>query len=475
MTVGTTIEDYERFSILFNDAIKEGLSLAKEAIDTGTYLFRHFEYPTIIYNSSNGMPTFGKARRDNPIDYGCIFRSNSLLFLLSKTKPIFPEERFPNTEKLINYCRQSTLIKSAILGSYDESIFKGTVEYRLREIIGDCVDRYIHVFQTLEPTKENISAITLPIFKALTYGTLDVSIVIPIAIVPFKFNRIKIAPKTYIMKMDDSFQLSRSMIRNYGSGAHEHVVGAATHAFVLTKWSLNGTQGYFNSLRSLSSIDTFPHKEIDTLFAALRMETGYQTGYGQLLYWPRGWAWSYYAGLPPLHGTTVRQYPNALDNYGWNRELEPVSKEIAKAVGALYQTLSKSSHSQLDIAIKRLNSCHLRDNHEDTVIDACIGLETLLSDGDPNEMTHKLALRCAALSKLYQMSQAEVFRDIKSIYGVRSAIVHGGKRKRNMKLSVEGASIKAVKYLVMIIKVLLEHQEYLEPSKIDSDILLGNA
>jgi len=275
--------------------------------------------------------------------------------------------------------------------------------------------------------------------------------------------------------MDDSFQLSRSMIRNYGSGAHEHVVGAATHAFVLTKWSLKGNVGYFKSLRSLSSIDSFPHKEIDNLFAALRMETGYQTGYAQLLYWPSGWAWTYYAGLPPLHGTTVRQYPNVLDNYGWNRELEPVSKEAAKTVGTLYQTLSKSSHSQLDIAIKRLNLCHLRDSHEDTVIDACIGLESLLSDGDPNEMTHKLALRCAALSKLYKKSQVEAFRDIKSIYAVRSAIVHGGRRKRRKKLSVEGASVKAVNYLVMTIKVLLEHPEYLEPSKIDTDLLLENA
>jgi hypothetical protein len=75
----------------------------------------------------------------------------------------------------------------------------------------------------------------------------------------------------------------------------------------------------------------------------------------------------------------------------------------------------------------------MRDEQEDPILDATIGLEVLLSDGNTQEVTHKLALRLAALSTLVpgcKHQAAAIFRNVKkTIYPFRSAAVHGNEEK----------------------------------------------
>ncbi len=126
----------------------------------------------------------------------------------------------------------------------------------------------------------------------------------------------------------------------------------------------------------------------------------------------------------------------------------------------------------------------MRDSEEDSVLDATIALEALLSDDGNQEMTHKLAMRVGAITKLaknFTKSPQQAFKDIKSIYSYRSAIVHGSRsldKKRMIQIDENKkvtAHSLAIEYLRVLLKVLLENPEYRTPQKIDSDLLLGGA
>jgi asparagine synthetase B (glutamine-hydrolysing) len=148
-----------------------------------------------------------------------------------------------------------------------------------------------------------------------------------------------------------------------------------------------------------------------------------------------------------------------------------------------YEKLSNNKHKSIPIALKRLNSCMLRHDEEDTVLDATIALEVLLSDDGKTEMTHKLALRVAALSKLdsnCKEKPKEIFAKIKKVYTYRSGIVHGTKDLSKSKVIKipESAELKtvdvAIEMLKMVLRVLLCNDKYLDVKSIDEDLLLNN-
>lgn len=126
----------------------------------------------------------------------------------------------------------------------------------------------------------------------------------------------------------------------------------------------------------------------------------------------------------------------------------------------------------------------MREEQEDAILDATIGLEVLLSDGNTQEVTHKLALRLAALSRLVpgcKHQAATIFRNVKkAIYPFRSAVVHGNVEKASKTQEVEtetGEAFAAVRlateYLGMAVRAVASHPEYLDPAAIDEKLLLG--
>jgi hypothetical protein len=98
-------------------------------------------------------------------------------------------------------------------------------------------------------------------------------------------------------------------------------------------------------------------------------------------------------------------------------------------------------------------------------------------------MTHKLALRMAALlslSKSGEQTPVEVFRAVKQIYRYRSAVVHGSARttdKREIAISdrekIPTVTL-AINYLRMAINILIDNPQYLKASKIDEELILGH-
>ena len=125
----------------------------------------------------------------------------------------------------------------------------------------------------------------------------------------------------------------------------------------------------------------------------------------------------------------------------------------------------------------------MREDQEDAILDATIGLEILLSDGETQEVTHKLALRLAALSTLvpgFEHQAPTIFRNVKkTIYPYRSAVVHGHEKKASQTRAMRtdrgevGAVKLAMAYLGMALRAVAARPEFLDPAVIDNDLLLG--
>ena len=130
------------------------------------------------------------------------------------------------------------------------------------------------------------------------------------------------------------------------------------------------------------------------------------------------------------------------------------------------------------LAMHRLNLSALRTTDEDGVIDAMIAMEALLSD-DAQEMTHKVAMRLAALYKIVDSARSEqAFKEMKRIYAFRSKIVHGDADLDKYRTLDRGgvrvpAVDAAVEHLRTAFTVLVKNQTLLDPAKIDSFLLTG--
>ncbi len=349
--------------------------------------------------------------------------------------------------------------------------------------IKDAIERYIHINETFIYDEGRAENIINEIQNYIFMETLPLDIVVPILFVNFDFESLKLSNGIEIRRLTEKEHLARFNSKAYNVSIHEIVFSSATHALVLNDWEVKNSN-YILNFNTLYDIRAYPIELINKFFASIRLVTNVHTGYAQVFALSSSWSRHCKADLPTVIGTTTRSYPTIFEDYYWNIDSIPkISITEMSIISALFESLSNSTEKSIDIAIKRLNQCLVRDNEEDSVLDATIALEALLSDDGKQEMTHKLALRVGALVKLDQnfgKSSLQAFRDIKSIYDYRSAIVHGSKipdKKRVVRFENNTESTihsLAIDYLRFVIKILLENPKYKSAKLIDSDLLLGN-
>jgi hypothetical protein len=271
--------------------------------------------------------------------------------------------------------------------------------------------------------------------------------------------------------------------------ANSSAAGAATHALIISGRSLPN-QDEAHGLSYTWDPDWYPRAIIDTFFTAARIVTGYNTGYAQLLVRPIGWVYWYIANLPPVLGTSVREYklPSVPFLNSFTSEmpdLQPAPLLTLDMVEEIKRTFSKLTTlhiSRLELASRRLNLCMLRTHDEDAILDATIAMELLLNDDETTEVTHKLALRMAALTLLAGIrswTSKEVFHAVKRIYSYRSGVVHGNKKQAEKNRDIvhsDGSSVSslevAIEYVRIALGVLIDHPEYLASRDIDDMLLL---
>ena len=471
-----TKEEVYEFTTAFEAAFREALIAAKRNVRANIFsLPYHYDFP--MKHHGRKMPYFSAMLHNSPLDYTRVFHANAL------SGYDFPHDKFPNVAKLVAWVNGNEKFCSYF--SFDNPDNMPEVKPQmfpdyLYSLLVKSVDRYMHCFPHTEFDLEKFCTIMWPINNAIRPPKLVLSLVVPIAITEFEFDHVRLTPDCFIYRMRDPLQLARSRVTFHGSGAHPSVKDAATHAFVWRNWELPNADSYYMTTLSLTNIANYPLAEIDKFFAALRIVTGYETGYAQILFFPDHWTFDYYVNLPPVYGTTIRRYPSAFDNYGWTRRnIAAVTRDQAIVTGQIFERIRSSNENKIALAIRRLNNCMQRDDAEDSLLDATIGLEILLSDDEPQAISYKLALRGAGLAKLdprKRRQPADVFRGIKKVYGQRSTVVHGRSGRQSRKRidhdrSAEGT--EATEYLRYILELLLHNPEYLNTDKLDQKLLLN--
>lgn len=466
----------------FSAAVGEALKTIDRHAKSGGTFFSEFEWIEMDH-WRNGMPWFKKS--DNaPINYATPFIPAGPLG--KSADPADSTASFMALERLLTtnpFLRERILPKWNLGDTNPESGITSSMIFAARFAAKALANRYVHLFGNAQFDNTNFKSIYSQLRNAVFNEKLLVDVCIPILFVKFSFDELRIDENARIVRMDDDFQISRGLRRSVGIGSHEMVYSCATHMLVLENWEVTN-RNRFELYRVFAARDNYPLSHIERFFAALRATTAVPTGYTQLLLRPLGWAYDWSAQLRThLYGTTLRAYPGTFEDFYWTSDSLPVlSVKEATTCGSAYRGLIEAKENSLSIAVKRLNSCYCREDEEDWLIDATIALEALLSDGN-QEMTHKLALRVAAISQFYpgqQKGAEQIFEEVKRIYKERSSIVHGKSRtsKQEQELSATAPTVSDVEemareHLRTVLRVLIEHPEYRSPKTIDQLLLRG--
>lgn len=474
-----SIEEFkDEFRSLLLNAVKEGLVRIHSVVKSGKFIGSYYDWPKLSYRE-NGLPILSQSFQA-PKQYKDCF-SVSIV-----SEPLIVESELTTFNDLIKFVNERPRLKERFtieswVNSADEK-YSDLYQFFVTGTIKDAIERYVHKYASFEFDESNLKDVVEPIVNFIFRESLDIDIVIPILFLKFDFDTFAIAEGIEIKRIADELHLARYKIKSNNVSVHESVVSSATHALVLKNWSIKNTK---SSIRFdiLSNPRAYPLDIIDKFFGAIRIATDFDTGYAQLMAVATNWMRHCKANLPNIEGAIMRGYPSKFEDYYWNLESIPqISSSNAEVIGKLFTSLEEAKENSINIALRRLNLCLVRDNEEDSVLDATIALEALLSDDDNQEMTHKLALRIGALSKLavdLKKEPPQVFKDIKNIYSYRSAIVHGSKnpdKKRLIKIDEEkqvSAHSLAIEYLRVLLRILIDNPAYRDPKKIDSDLLLG--
>lgn len=465
---------------LFADAAQDGLKRVAHLQTTGQYILTSSRWPVLSYRE-NGLPDFSTTDT-GPLDYKSAFSQRA-------GEPDIPEysssfrrlaEYCLNDPRLTRYMSPLPYASPEAAKAIPQETQTAMFDFGVRLSVEHIVDRFIHVYGDTSYSRERLVPLYLPFERWLLQTTLHVDVAVPILFLKFDFDSLQLMEGASIERMSDEFQLARISELGYHTSVNDVVLGAASHMLVIQGFTVDNSD-YMTWATIVSESAAFPLTMIDQFFTAARIGSGVDTGYAQLLLRPVDWVHTYKANLPSVDGTTIRRYPQRFENFGWLRPVQTVSAAEVRRWGDLYRKLRTDNHKQVTVASKRIDMAFLRDTDEDSIIDAVIAMESLLTASDMQETTHKLAMRVAALSKLYPEetdSATEVFRAVKRIYGYRSNIVHGStpaNKKREIKLEAEGKPpplMIALRYLRLIMSVLLEHPEYLDGRKIDEELLL---
>ena len=227
----------------------------------------------------------------------------------------------------------------------------------------------------------------------------------------------------------------------------------------------------------------YPLDEIDNVLSVIRIVTGYQCGYEQILTIPIGWFDTIFEDLRPIYGAkTPFVNPKEIEKHWMSLDINIINASQIDTIVSLYKNLikirNKGKCNHLIFSLKRLNRCMLRNEDDDRAIDATIGLESLLSGGNKSEITYTLSNRIGVVfsqnnDTIYKPSQCRSI--MKKIYSYRSAVVHGGALKeRDKYVEIDGEKYEienvAVDFLRQTLLFILNNPEYIDAQKIDEYI-----
>ncbi len=467
---------------LFEKVVKSSLCGVFEYLETNKYVAKYYNYPKEIFSSVKGtetynelyesveafkygIPLFHITNYDTPLNYGEILSLHNGQFTVSCDK-------IEGFIELVTFIKNHTIISSMF--SEKEEYLESAMVY----CIGNIVNRYMYETNTFIKSDINNDVLHLLIEQQLNRilsPKLPISICVPICFIVFDEDEIKIADNISIKKMSYDFQISRCHINKFESTQMNQLVQCASYMFYIDNYTLQN-----DSRKSFENVSTnhygYPTELINDLFASMRIVTGYKTGYGQLIIEPHNWANKWTANLLPLYGTIIQAFNTkeintSFYNYHINRITSHQIDDI-KEIFSVLQEKRKGTPKEFNkvfIALKRLNRCMLREEDDDTALDAIIGIETLLSGDTHGEITYTISNRMAVVaSRLKECAYTplEARSAMKKIYGLRSDIVHGREISNNKQIQIQGRNIDtkelAIEFLRYSLLFIIRNQDYLD-------------
>jgi hypothetical protein len=384
----------------------------------------------------------------------------------------FPQAKFPALHNLFNYVTNHPEVSPAYSGSFDQR----STEIRLELQVERMANAHFLRFGEVGMTHRSRTAILRFMFAGLFNSSLEVAVVIPIALTRFDFEHFRLGDNAYIIRMSDALQQARWSGKAYGAKGNDSVLSAATHAAVFTGGIVDNCD-HFELAGSLSRYDHEIRDQVDRFFAVLRLETGIETGYAQVIRLARRWRSFQQPFRPEIYAGGARAYPDSFDDFGWIRENIPIiQREQVIRIAALWNRLSGMKEQRMTLALRRFNSAMVRHDPDDAILDATIALEILLGDRDNQGLSWKLRMRAAALAGIdgdkAAMEQARIA--VKDLYDLRSAIVHGALRNRNTRKANDPESGRhlAIETVRAVIRSLIKWPHYLKPEVLDNELLM---
>ncbi len=458
---------------IVNRAVQE--ILEKHSKESSILLKGYMNYPVLSYRD-NGFPSISKSMLgpDKPIDYGKYLMKNKnydedkidvtkykeyekLEFLLTKSERYLNVYQPPGEDPL-------EVLEISVLLNMHDLIEKSLLEYGEENNLTR--DQFLKLYKPME--------------SRICLEKLDINIYVPILFTKFEVKNYELNEQMSIVEMSDIFQQSRANITSYSESIPDAVIMSATHALKIQGFAVDNYNYW--SEHPFNSIESYPLNLIDSFFNVLRIND-ILTGYAQIISQPLGWAEKYNANLLDLKGSVKGVYPLQFNDYYWTKgsypevNLNQLHKVKEKLIQVFY-----SEDKKIQLAFSRLENSLYRHNEGDRIIDIVIGLESLLSDDEKSELTHKLALRCAFLLQKSSLeeSKLDIFKNMKAIYTYRSAVVHGNKQidleKKRYRTDSKGRRWLVVelaeKYLKETINVLLKNPEFLKAKNIDEKLIL---
>jgi hypothetical protein len=470
------------FLDLLKEAVKDGITHVKSAITEKMFIGEHFRFPKLQYFDS-GFPQFSETfAGEGPIEYSDLFGYG--LSLASRMKKYVNAESIESWNKFKLFAENDPFFKKFYgFGEYYTSRFDDPASkdwhnaYYTYGLIARLVDRCIHVAASPEFDARIFVDVYSEWEKSVFLPILPLSVYVPVICAHFDFDVGTLDYNAVIEKMSNGVQLARNHQHDVTNAPHKCVIGAATHALVMHGWTMpNQTRDKRDEILFDFHAFTNVLPQIDIFFAALRVVTGIETGYSQLVIKPHDWSDRWKAYLPSVYVVTTRAYPDHFEKFGWLRNPPSINLETLAEVSEVFKALKSATNNSLGIAMRRLNAAFLRTDEEDSILDVTIALEGLFGDNSPTEMTHKLAMRMASLSMIERCPEGEpqqIFDFVKKIYAYRSAIVHGSKKieskrtiaiKDKEEIPLVALGVRLLRYSVF---ALTKHPKFLDPKQLD--------
>lgn len=217
---------------LFSDTVQTGLRYVALAETGKTRVGTHEKWPEIRWHK-NGLPYVTSGTSEGPKNYGDAidglysFLFGTLLGPDAEKPPDFSKEA--TFLALIDYVKTQPRLRDYF--GYERDSDFGTIGLRL--MVGDLLDRYIHVTKKVELDRHGLLRIYVPIERCLFNATLPTVVVVPILFLRFQAFKFDVSEFARVERLSARLHLARGWHGPFGDSDNDLVESAATHALFI--------------------------------------------------------------------------------------------------------------------------------------------------------------------------------------------------------------------------------------------------